>query len=276
MLVIKRAFAYIREFIEKFNDMFNGGSILTAVIVAVICIVAIKIIMKMFSKIIAKTPLDNTLNSFIKSAFKIVLYIVAVLIVADSLGIPITSLLALFSVVGLAVSLAVQGSLANLAGGVTVLATKPFGNGDFVEIGGQSGTVKEIGLIYTKLNTADNKLIYVPNSEVSSSKIVNYTAENKRRVDIVVDASYSSPINEVKAALEKAVAKTEYVLKDQDIIIVVNEYKSSAISYAVKVWAATDDYWNALGALNENIKYAFDEAGVEMTYDHMNVHILNK
>ena len=256
--------------------IFSVGKLFSAIIVGVICILAIKVIMKIVSGIIEKTPFDNTLNSFIKSSVKIVLYFISVLIVADSIGIPVTSLLAVFSVVGLAVSLAVQGSLTNLAGGVSILAAKPFVNGDFVEIGGVSGTVKEIGLIYTKLTTVDNKLIYVPNSEVSTTKIINYTAEEKRRLSITVTASYDSDIDKVKAALQKAVANTEYIIERDDVLIGVSEYRNSSIAYLVRAWVATENYWNGTFALTENIKHAFDENGIEMTYDHLNLHIMNK
>ena len=276
MEIFNKLAANFENISSKSMGIFSVGKLFSAIIVGVICILAIKVIMKIVSGIIEKTPFDNTLNSFIKSSVKIVLYFISVLIVADSIGIPVTSLLAVFSVVGLAVSLAVQGSLTNLAGGVSILAAKPFVNGDFVEIGGVSGTVKEIGLIYTKLTTVDNKLIYVPNSEVSTTKIINYTAEEKRRLSITVTASYDSDIDKVKAALQKAVANTEYIIERDDVLIGVSEYRNSSIAYLVRAWVATENYWNGTFALTENIKHAFDENGIEMTYDHLNLHIMNK
>lgn len=255
--------------------VFSIGKLFSAVVIAAICILLIKIIMRTVSKLMEKTHFDNSLNSFIKSAIKIVLYLITVLIVADSIGIPITSLVAVFSVIGLAISLAVQDSLTNLAGGVSILASKPFTNGDFVEVGGVNGTVREIGLIYTKLTTPDNKLIYIPNSEVSSSKIVNFTSETKRLLNITVTASYDSPIDNVKSALQKAVDNTQHIIERDKITIAVAEYGSSSISYVVKAWVETENYWPGHFALTENIKHAFDENGIEMTYDHINVHMLN-
>lgn len=255
--------------------VFSVGKLFSAIIITVICILVVKIIMKIIGKFMEKTPFDNTLNSFIKSAIKIVLYFITVLIAADSLGIPITSLVAVFSVVSLAVSLAVQGSLTNLAGGVSILASKPFVNGDFVEIGDVSGTVKEIGLIYTKLATIDNKIIYVPNSDISSTKIINYSAENKRMLNIKVTASYESKVEDVKNALSKAIDMTQYITDRENILIAVCQYGASSIEYVVRAWVNTPDYWSGHYALTENIKKAFDENGIEMTYDHINVHMIN-
>lgn len=261
---------------SKHIGVFSLGNIASAVIIAIVCIIAVKLIMKLVSRLVEKTPFDNTLNSFIKSAIRIVLYFVAVIIIADSLGIPVTSLLAVFSVIGLAVSLAVQGSLTNLAGGVSILASKPFVNGDFVEVGGVSGTVQEIGLIYTRLSTPDNKIIYVPNSEISSSKIVNYTSEDKRMLIINVTASYDSPIDNVKYALQTAINETELISDKKNTVIGVTEYGNSSIGYVVKAWVDTANYWSANFALTENIKHVFDREKIEMTYDHINVHMINK
>jgi len=254
---------------------FSVGKLFSTIIIAVICIFVIKIIMKFVNKLIEKSPIDNTIRTFIRSAVKIVLYFITILIIADSLGIPITSLIAVFSIVGLAVSLAVQDSLTNLAGGVSILASKPFVNGDFVEIGGVNGTVKEIGLIYTKLTTPDNKIIYVPNSEVSSSKIINYTSEDKRLLIINISASYNSKIEDVKNALKDAVDNTQSIIERENVLIGVSEYGSSSIDYIVKVWVETADYWPVNFALKENIKYSFDKNNIQMTYDHLNVHMIN-
>lgn len=253
---------------------FSVGKVLSSIIIAVICILIIKLIMKFTNKLIEKSPFDKTLSSFVRSAIKISLYFIAILIVADSLGIPITSLIAVFSVIGLAVSLAVQDSLTNLAGGVSVLASKPFVNGDFVEIGGVSGKVKEIGLIYTKLTTSDNKIIFVPNSEVSSSKIVNFTSEDKRLLIINVTASYEAKIETVKKALGEAIDKTDGIIEREKVFTGVSEYGKSSIEYILKVWVETSDYWNVNFALKENIKHSFDENNIEMTYEHLNVHMM--
>lgn len=254
----------------------NINKIISAIIIAVLLILSVKLIMNIVNKLIAKLNIDETLKKFIKKTIKFILYFVSILIVSDSIGIPITSLLALFSVLGLAASLAVQGFLTNIAGGVSILASKPFFAGDYVEIGGVSGSVREIGLIHTKLSTPDNKIIYVPNSEISSSKIINYSSEDKRLVVLNITASYDSKIDDVKSALIGAINDTKEIIDKDKAIIGVLNFNSSNIEYVVKAWVDTSNYWNGYYALNENIKASFDKNNIQMTYDHINVHMMDK
>ena len=172
----------------------------------------------------------------------------------------------------LAVSLAVQNALANVIGGFTLLYTHPFHSGDFVEIAGQSGTVKEIGLTYTKLATPDNKSVSIPNSAVTAAQIVNYSALGTRRVDLTVSASYDSPVDTVLASLLEA-ARVPTALDEPAPFAAVQEYGDSAIVYALKVWSTADDYWTTLFDVNKKVKEIFDEKGVVMTYPHLNVHL---
>ncbi len=157
-----------------------------AVIVLVLCIVAVKILMKLVNRALGLSRIDRSLRAFLRGTVRATLYVVTALLVADTLGIPVTSLIAVLSVAGLAVSLAVQGTLSNLAGGILILVSKPFAAGDYVEAGGVGGTVEEIGLVYTKLSTPDNKTIFAPNSDIAASKIINYTVAGKRRLDVVL------------------------------------------------------------------------------------------
>lgn len=175
---------------------------------------------------------------------------------------------------GLAVSLSVQGALSNLANGVLMLISKPFSAGDYIEAGGIMGTVKAVGFIYTTIATADNKLIYVPNSDMAAGKIINYSAETLRRVDLNFTASYDSPVETVKAALMRAVEASEVFLKEPEVFINVFSYNDSNIEYAVRAWLKTEDYWTGYFALMENVKKEFDADNVEMTYNHLNVHMM--
>ena len=195
--------------------------------------------------------------------------------VADSLGIPVTSLLALFSVLGLAVSLAVQDVLGNVAGGLVILFAKPFQIGDYIEADAGSGTVAAIDLTYTQLDTADGLRLMIPNSLLSDSKITNYTQLGTRRIDHAVTASYDDPIPAVRAACLEAVSMTPDILPDPAPAVVVTNYGESAIEYHVRCWSKVDTYWNANYALLENIKTCFDRDGVTMTYNHLNIHILD-
>ncbi len=251
---------------------FTLENLCLAIIVFVISFILIKALMKLISKLLEKSHIEKTLHSFIKSCLKIVLYSLAIIISADSLGIPITSLVAVFSVAGLAVSLAVQGTLANLASGITILISKPFKVNDFIEIADVSGFVNEIGLIYTKLLTIDNKVIFLPNSEISSTKIINYTSQTARRVDMTITASYDCPVDSVEFALKEAISAVPEFLKNPEPFVNVWNYGESSIEYIIRVWVKTGDYWDAYFALLENIKRSFDKNGVEMTYNHLNVH----
>lgn len=251
-------------------------AILLAIVLAVVCIIIARQLLKLVGKMLEHSKIDKSLHAFIKSVAKVFLYFLVVLIVADSLGIDVTSLIAVLSVVGLAVSLAVQGSLSNVAGGLVILTTKPFEVGDFIECGANSGVVKEIGLMSTKIMTGDNKKIIIPNSDISGARIVNYSSEGKRRVDLVFAASYDAPIETVKEALAEAIKNTANILESEDAFIRLSAYKDSSIEYTVRVWCDNKDYWQVYFDLLEEGKKSFDRHSVEMSYPHMNVHMLDK
>jgi small conductance mechanosensitive channel len=255
----------------SFGDL-TLGKIITTAVIFLICLVVIKLLLKIMDRAAKKSKLEPSLVGFLRNILKAILLFLAVLIAAGSLGFDVTSLIALLSVAGLAVSLAIQGSLSNLAGGITILVTKPFKTGDFIEAGGISGTVKQVSMFYTQIATIDNKIVFAPNSELTAGKITNYTYCDTRRVDITVTASYGSPISDVLSALKEA-ANVPQALPDPAVFAAVNAYKDSAIEYVLRAWVKTDDYWDAYFAITENIKHRFDDAHVEMTYPHMNVHL---
>lgn len=250
--------------------------VLSAIILLAICLIAVKLILKIVDKLILRTGIERTLYTFLRTTIKVVLLFVVIVIVAGSLGIPVTSLIALLSVFGLAVSLAVQNSLSNIAGGIQLLTSKPFVVGDYVEAAGISGTVADIGIFYTKIHSVDNKLIQVPNSQISSEKIVNYTAEEQRRVDLCFTASYNSPVETVKQTIQTVIGAHPLVLFTPEPFVRVSGYGESAIEYTVRVWCATEDYWTVYFDLMEQVKTAFEQANVEMTYPHINVHMIDQ
>jgi small conductance mechanosensitive channel len=252
------------------------STLIPAIITLVVCLSIIWVVMRILNKAIKKLPFDRTLHAFIRSGIKIALYAVTVLLVADTLHIPITSLVAALSVAGLAISLAVQGTLSNLAGGIMILVSKPFAVGDYIEAGGVSGTVLEIGLVYTKMMTPDNKIILVPNGDISAEKITNYTAEKIRRVDLTVGASYQHSIESVKNAAEQALKTQSFILSDPPPFINVIAYQSSNIEYTIRAWVDTENYWPVYFALMEEVKHAFDKNGISMAYNQIDVHMINK
>ena len=247
-------------------------NLVPALLILIIGILAIRIVNKIIKTALAKTKMEKAAHSLILSVANVTLYILLGLIVATKLGIDVTSIVALASVLTLAVSLALQNMLANVIGGFTILSTSPFHSGDYVEIAGQAGTVSEINMSYTKLMTPDKKLISIPNSAVVAAQIVNYSAEPVRRVDVNVSASYDVPVQDALDALIAA-GNVDKVLSDPAAFAAVTSYGESAINYTVRVWCNNADYWDVFFALNQNVKKVFDEKNITMTYPHLNVHL---
>jgi len=248
--------------------------ILAAILVLIVSIVVLKLLMKVLDKWLEKSKVESTLHSFIKSIVKILLCFVVVLMVADAMGIPITSLVALLSVLGLAVSLAVQGMLSNVAGGMMVLYAKPFKVGDFINASDISGTVKEIKLTYTTLQTLDNAMVFIPNSEISAEKIINYTHIGVRRVEYIIGASYDDDTDEVKRVLREVVDGIAGVLPEPLPFVEISDYKDSYIEYAIRFYVPASEYGSAYFGLIGALKKAYDENGLHMTYNHLNVHMM--
>lgn len=265
----------LNMFENVFSSLFASmalGQVLPAAVLAAVGILGISLVVKLLEKSLEKTKLEKAAHKLILSVVRIGLYLLLALMVASKLGIDVTGVVALASVATLAISLALQNALANVFGGFVLLSTHPFKSGDFVEVAGQSGTVTEIGMTYTKLNTPDNKLVSIPNSAVTAAQIVNYTAAGTRRVDITITASYDSAIDEVLAALLRA-ADVPTALPNQAPFAAVKNYGDSAIEYVLQLWTHSDNYWGTLFAVNRNIKSEFDAAGIQMTYPHLNVHL---
>lgn len=262
--------------LTSFTLNISLGLIIKVLLTVVVSLIAVKIITNIINRMLGKSRLEHTLSSFIGSMLKVVLYFIAVLIILSTLGVDVTSLVALLSVAGLAVSLALQNTLSNLAGGIQLLVTKPFVAGNFVEAGANSGTVHQVGLAYTTLITPDNKVIHVPNSDIASARIVNYNGRDTRRVEVKVTASYDAPIRLVKDTIGKLIAADNRVLAEPAPFVRVSNYGASSIEYTIRVWCRAGDYWDVYFDLMDNMKPAFDAAGVEMTYDHLNVHVVEK
>ena len=248
--------------------------ILYTVVLFLVCCLLIKLLMRATNRILERSKLDKRLHTAIRSSVKTVLVFIAIMVLAEAIGINTSSLLAILSVAGLAVSLSIQDSLSNLASAIMILTAKPFKIGDFIEVKGKSGTVEQIGIIYTVILTPDNQRIHIPNNQITSNEITNVTAAGKRRVEIVISASYDAPVETVKAALEKA-AEHPRRLTDEPVFARVSEYADSAIEYTLRLWTAPEDYWDVYFDVLENCKRAFDDAGVEMTYPHMNIHTVS-
>jgi small conductance mechanosensitive channel len=251
----------------------SWSSVIKILLLAVVLIVLVKLLCRLSDRVLEKSKIDKSLHGFIRATVKIVLYFIAVTIIAGSLNIDVTSLIALLSVIGLALSLAIQGALSNLASGIMILTAKPMRVGDYVSIGSDEGHVEEIGMTYTRLATFDRRIISIPNSTVTASNVINYTVEGKRRVDLTFTASYDCPVEDVKAAIQSAVAAIPDFLQDPAPFARVSGYGESAVQYTVRAWCESGKYWDCYFDLMEGIKSAFDEHGIHMTYPHLNVHL---
>lgn len=263
---------------EVFKQWVSGlsGYLVTGVLPAAILLAAgilvIRIVMTVIRRMLNRSRLEKAAHGLIKAVIRVVLYGLLVLIVASKLGIDVTGVVALASVLTLAISLSVQNALTNLISGFTLLYTKPFSSGDYVEIAGQGGTVLEIGLTYTKLATPDNKSVSIPNSAVTSAEIVNYTVLGTRRVSVEIGVSYDTPTELVLEALLEA-GNVPTILEEKPPFAAVSGYGDSSIRYVLHVWTTTADYWTTTFAVNEKIRKVFAQKGVCMTYPHLNVHL---
>ena len=255
---------------------YSLSHILSALLTLLVCLVAARLLLKLAKRLLHRVQrLNDRLRQIILTALKVVLYLLTGIITAEALGLNTSSLTALVSVLTLGVTLAAEDILGNVAGGLVILSSHPFNIGDEIEVSGTTGTVREITLNHTKLETADGHFIMQPNKELSSSRIVNYTALGRRRVVRRITASYDAPTDTVKAACLEAVAATPGTLEEPAPAVYLTDYGSSAIEYSVRCWTKAEDYWTAYFALNENLRTAFAAHGVEMTYDHLNVHMVS-
>ena len=250
------------------------GRLLSALLLLV-CLAAARLLLGVAGKLLGRSGgMDERMKRYILKGLKGLLYLLTALIVAGSLDIDVTSLIAVISVFGLAVSLAVQDVLGNVAGGMVLLFSKPFTLGDYVSTADGEGEVAEITLTHTKLDTPAGQRVMLPNSKLTAGQIVNYTVRGVRRADHAVSASYNDAPEAVRSACLKALSRTPGILPDPAPQVVLTAYGESSIEYRVRFWAKTEDYWDAHFRSLEEIHRAFAEDGVTMTYNHLNVHIL--
>lgn len=232
----------------------------------------INLAIKLLKTALEKSKMEKAAHSMVTSVARVVLYLLLIMNVASALGIDITGVVALASVLTLAVSLAMQNMLTNVVGGLTILSTHPFRSGDYVDIGGQSGTVDEISMTYTRLITPDNKVLSIPNSTVAGAQITNFSCTGTRRVDINVSASYDMDTQDVIDALLEA-GKVDKILSDPAPFAAVTEYAESVVCYTLRVWVKTADYWDVYFQINQRIKSVFEANKIVMSYPHLNVHM---
>ena len=257
------------------------GSVLWMVVKAVIVLVAgyflTRWLLKFTGKCLVKSKLNETLHSFLLSCIRIVCYVFIIIMALTMLGIPTTSLITAIGTAGVAIGLALKDSLSNFASGVIILFNAPFQDGDFVEIGGQSGVVQEIGLMTTKLKTFDNRHIIIPNNTVTTSNVVNYSREKNRRLDMDFTISYDDNADRAIELIRGVIAsKGELVLNDPaEPFVMVTGYQDSAVKITVRVWCKAENYWDRNVAFLKEVRTAFDANGIHIPYNQLDVHVVN-
>lgn len=252
-----------------------GIRVVFAILVFLIGSKVIKIVRKMVKKSLLHGNAEQGVVQFLDSFIKAGLYTILVLAIASGFGVDAASVVAVLGSAGVAIGLAIQGSLANLAGGVLILLMKPFKVGDYIieNTGGNEGTVEEIQLFYTRLVTPENKIVVLPNGNLSNSSLTNVTFAPDRRLDIRVGISYRSDIKKAKEVLLKILEEDAFALKEKDMLVYVDELADSAVILGVRCWFRNEDFWAGKWRIMENIKYALDENGIEIPYPQMDVHI---
>ena len=250
------------------------GRVLSALLLLLVCLTLARLLLGTARRLVERAALDERIKRYILRGLRAFLYLLTALVMAGSLNIDVSSLIALVGVFGLAVSLAVQDVLGNVAGGMVLLFSKPFTLGDYVSTADGEGEVAEITLTHTKLDTPAGQRVMLPNSKLMAGQIVNYTVRGVRRADHAVSASYDDAPEAVRSACLKALSRTPGILPDPAPQVVLTAYGESSIEYRVRFWAKTEDYWDAHFRSLEEIHRAFAEDGVTMTYNHLNVHIL--
>lgn len=251
-----------------------GIKIAMALVIFVVGKWVVKIVVNLVKKLLGRSKsMDEMLVNFIASIVNAVLLLFVIIAALDQLGVDTTSLVALIGAAGLAIGLALQGSMQNFAAGVMILVFKPFKSGDFVEAGGVSGVVEMVNIFSTTMRTGDNKEVIVPNGGIYSGPITNYSARDTRRVDMVFGIGYDDDFRQAKAILEKLVAEDDRILKDPAPTIGLSELGDSSVNFVVRPWVNSADYWAVMWDMNEKVKTEFDAAGISIPYPQMDVHL---
>lgn len=249
--------------------------ILVAAVRLIICLVLAKIVLGIAEKAVEKLNVEPTMHKFLRSMSKVIIIAVTILTVAATLGFDVTSLVALASVVSAAFALAAQNTLSNFFGGVLLLLSQPIRVGEYIHTAAGDGTVQEVGLMNTVMKTPDNRVVTVPNGTIVAGTIDNYSREENRRLDIDFRVSYENDIDHVYAVINKTIEAHPMVLQEPEAPFVrVTAYGENSVTYTVRVWCLGADYWTLRFDLLEGIKKAFDRTGIKMTYNHVNVHMI--
>ncbi|MCA1756070.1 MAG: mechanosensitive ion channel [Bacteroidales bacterium] len=262
---------------EKLTDLATtyGIKLILAIVVLVVGLMIVKWITRGAVRMMARANVSESLVPFLKSMISVILKILVFISVLGMVGIEMTSFIAILAAAGLAVGLALQGTFQNFAGGIIILLFKPYKVGDFIETQGYLGSVKEIQIFTTVLLTPDNKTIIIPNSPIATDSLTNFSAQEKRRVDLSFGIGYGDDIEKARAIIRSLIDADERIDKEPEPFVRVSELGDSSVNFAVRVWANTGDYWDIYFDLTENVKKSFDREGVSIPFPQTDVHLYN-
>jgi small conductance mechanosensitive channel len=263
------------KLLEKLNDLWVNAGIKLVYVLVILFVGGklIKLIIKLISKSRVYKKLDKSVASFLLSFTKAALNILLLVIMAGVIGIPSASIVALIGSAGVAIGLAMQGGLSNIAGGLVILIFKPFKVGDFIDTHTDAGVVTNISLFYTTLLTVDNRTVSIPNGNLANQSSINFSNQPERRLDISIDVSYNNKIDDVKKSIDSVISKEKRIDKEKDVFVRLTNYKESSMEYTIRVWVNKDDYWNTKFDLLENLKNKFDQDGIIIPYNQLDIHI---
>ena len=277
--VRKSILSVVYEYLGRTGVLFMEflGNCVIALLILIIGLKLSNYVVKLCKRVFERSKMDLMIQTFLLSCMRIGLKILVVFIAVQQVGVQASSIIAVIGSAGLAVGLSLQGSLSNIAGGVILLVVKPFQVGDYIleESSGKEGTEQSIGIMYTKLSSMDNKAILIPNGNLSNASITNVTNQDKRRVDLLVGIEYSEDIKKVKEILSEVIESEPVLLKEDPVKVYVSDFRESCIDIGIRYWVRTEDYWESRGRVLEKIKYAFDEAGVTIPFNQIDVNVIS-
>ena len=265
---------YFSQFIDLLVDY--GPKFIAALLTLIIGLLIIKVIVKQLNKLMLKNGVDESLKPFLKSMTSIILKVLLIISVMSMVGIAMTSFIAILAAAGLAIGMALSGTLQNFAGGVMILIFKPFNVGDYIDAQGFSGIVKEIQIFNTILVSVDNKTIIIPNGGLSTSAMTNYSTQETRRVDFVFGIGYGDDIDKTKDVLNKLILQDKRIMSDPEPFVAVSELGDSSVNFVVRVWVEAGDYWGVFFDMTEQVKKTFDKENISIPYPQTDVHLFKQ
>lgn len=270
--------SYFHDLVNSINETYGANikAIPLAILLAIVFYIIYRIVNKIFQSHITKLPVDKNITKVVNKVIDILIIFFAIMIIASAIGINTSSLIAAFSIFGLAISLSVQNIMSNVANAINIFANHPFKIGDYVSIDGVEGTVVVISFMFTKVRTYKNEMVYIPNNKVGTATIINYSYEKYRRVEYTIGVSYDNKIEDVKNALLEVLNEEPLVVKTEEIVVFVNDYASSSINLTIRAYTENQNYLNCLWNIKENIKPKFDKYGISIPYPQLDVSLKNK